>query len=63
MTITVPLMQVGIIRATEIVHGARNDAARRHEAEPRTVSVEVGRARDAEGDVVGRQRRIVDVRV
>lgn len=63
MTITVPLTQVGILRATEIVHGTRNDAARRHETTPRTVSVEVDRPRSADGEVVPGQRRVVDVRV
>jgi hypothetical protein len=63
MTITVPITQVGILRATEIVHDARNDAARRHETEPRTISVEVERAPAAERDGMPGQGRVVDVRV
>ena len=67
MTITVPLTQVGIIRATEIVHGARNDAARRHETEPRTVSVDIGRAEAPAGietaTIPASQRRVVDLRI
>ncbi|MGU3361750.1 hypothetical protein ACLBWX_15565 [Methylobacterium sp. M6A4_1b] len=63
MTITVPITQVGLLRATEIVHGSRNDAARRHETEPRTVSVEVDRSRAGERDGIPSQRRVVDLRV
>lgn len=67
MTLTISLNQVGIVRATELLHRARNDAARLHETEPRTVSVEVDRKPDAENARVRGlptpQQRIVDLQI
>lgn len=67
MAITIPITQVGLIRATEILHDVRNTAALRHETEPRTVSVVVEpfqQSLDARGDdEVPGQSRLVDVRV
>ncbi|MDB5646678.1 hypothetical protein [Methylobacterium sp.] len=67
MTMAVSLNQVGVIRATEILHQARNDAARRHETEPKTVSVDIGRAEAPAGietaTIPASQRRVVDLRI
>jgi hypothetical protein len=67
MTVTVSLNQVGVIRATQILHGARNEAARRHETTPQTVTVDLD---PPPAPVAGRmsdetpaQHRVVDLRV
>lgn len=65
MTRTVSLNQVGLVRASEILHQARNEAARRHQTEPRTVSVDLDRqplsAGMEERGAVPEQRRAVDI--
>lgn len=48
MTITVSINTVGIIRATNILQSARNEAMRSADDTPQTKSVEIGRSLDAE---------------
>lgn len=67
MSLTVSLNRVGILRANDILHQARNDAARRHEVEPQTVSVEVARSSERldtrTSEAPAGQSRIVDLRI
>ncbi|GJD76760.1 hypothetical protein [Methylobacterium goesingense] len=67
MTLTVSLNRVGLVRATEILHQARNDAARRHQTELQTVTVALDRpsepAPTASAAPPPGQDRVVDLQV
>ena len=70
MTITISINSVGSLRATEIIHSARADAALGHQTAPRLVSVDVGRSVDAEAQetdasrpLPASQNRVVDILV
>ncbi|MCJ2047176.1 hypothetical protein MKK58_21945 [Methylobacterium sp. J-078] len=67
MTLTVSLNRVGLVRATEILHQAHNDAARRHQTEPQIVTVALDRpsapARTDRAAASPGQPRVVDLQV
>lgn len=68
MTITMSINTVGIVRATDILQSALNDAAKGTDDAPRIRSVEIGRSVDAEAreadserPLPASQQRAVDI--
>lgn len=70
MTITMSINAVGIVRATDMLQAARNDAARSAAEGPQIRSVEIDRSVDAmaseaksERPLPASQKRVVDILV
>ncbi len=70
MSITMSINAVGIVRATDMLQSARNEALRSADGQPRTKTVEIGRSVDAEArasesdrPLPASQNRVVNIRV